>query len=101
LQKYQLNTAPEPGGMCAKIMTDSWWATGLKNHIDALAPFVPVFAYQSNDPNAPESHVHSLFSKMGAAHDSDLAYLFQWDNFSGRQPKFSPEQQTLAARPAM
>jgi para-nitrobenzyl esterase len=96
LQKYELNTAPGPSGVCAKIITDSWWAAGLQNNIDALAQFVPVFAYQSNDANAPDSHVHARYEKIGAAHESDLAYLFQWDDFSGRQPEFTPEQQMLA-----
>ena len=77
-------------------MTDFLFATGEENDRDALAKFVPVFAYRSYDPNAPESHVHALYSKIGAGHDSDLAYLFQWDDFSGKKPEFTPEQQTLA-----
>jgi para-nitrobenzyl esterase len=97
MQKYELKTAPEPGGVCAKIVTDSLFATGEDNDREALAQFVPVFGYRSYDPNAPESHVHALYSKIGAGHDSDLAYLFQWDDFSGRQPEFTPEQQTLAS----
>ena len=59
--------------------------------------FVPVFSYQSYDPNAPESHVHALYTKIGAGHDSDLIYLFQWDDFAGNEPEFTQEQQKLAA----
>ena len=38
-----------------------------KKAIDALAKHVPVFAYRSYDPNAPESHVHALYSKSEQA----------------------------------
>ena len=96
MQEYGLDTAPEPNDAVAKAVTDFLFATGEENDRDALAKHVPVFAYRSYDPNAPESHVHALYSKIGAGHDSDLAYLFQWDDFSGRKPEFTPEQQTLA-----
>ena len=96
MQEYALNTAPEPNGVCAKALTDVLFATGEENDRDALGQFVPVFAYRSYDPNAPESHVHALYSKIGAGHNSDLSYLFQWDDFSGRKPEFTPEQQSLA-----
>ena len=96
MQEYAFDAAPEPNGVCAKIMTDFLFATGEENDRDALAQFVPVFAYRSYDPNAPESHVHALYSKIGAGHDFDLAYLFQWDDFAGKKPEFTPEQETLA-----
>jgi para-nitrobenzyl esterase len=70
MQEYALNTAPEPNGVCAKALTDVLFATGEENDRDALGQFVPVFAYRSCDPNAPESHVHALYSKIGAGHDS-------------------------------
>ena len=69
MQEYALNTAPEPNGVCAKALTDVLFATGEENDRDALGQFVPVFAYRSYDPNAPESHVHALYSKIGAGHD--------------------------------
>ena len=96
MQEYGLDTAPEPNDAVAKAVTDFLFATGEENDRDALAKHVPVFAYRSYDPNAPESHVHALYSKIGAGHDSDLAYLFQWDDFAGKKPQFTPEQQTLA-----
>ena len=40
--------------------------------------------------------MHALYTKIGSGHDSDLPYLFQWDDFEGQQPTFTPEQQALA-----
>ena len=51
-------TTPDPGGVVAAMFTDFLFASGLSNDADALAKFVPVDADRSNDPNAPESHVH-------------------------------------------
>ena len=69
LKEYAFDTAAEPNDVCAKTMTDCLFATGEENDRDALAKHVPVFAYRSYDPNAPESHVHALYSKIGAGHD--------------------------------
>ena len=56
MQEYGLDTAPEPNDAVAKTVTDFLFATGEENDRDALAKHVPVFAYRSYDPNAPESH---------------------------------------------
>lgn len=98
MQEYALDTAAVPNDVVTQAVTDFLFAAGQENDRDALQRFVPVFAYRSFDPNAPESHVHALYSKIGAGHDSDLAYLFQWDDFAGKKPEFAPEQQTLAVQ---
>jgi para-nitrobenzyl esterase len=98
MQEYALDTAAVPNDVVTQAVTDFLFAAGQENDRDALQRFVPVFAYRSFDPNAPESHVHALYSKIGAGHDSDLAYLFQWDDFAGKKPEFTPEQQTLAVQ---
>ncbi len=96
IHEYAIGSAVEPFGPICASLTDALFAIGLSDDCDALSDLVSVFRYQSFDPNAPESHVHALYTKIGAGHDSDLPYLFQWDDFEGQQPTFTPEQQALA-----
>jgi len=94
--KYPERDFATPGDGMAQVIVDSLFATGLNNNRDVLSQYVPVYGYQFCDPNAAESHVHALYSKVGCAHDSDLPYLFQWDDFTGKKPAHTPEQQALA-----
>jgi para-nitrobenzyl esterase len=94
--QYPQSEFATPGDRLAQGITDSQFAAGENNDRDALSGEVPVYGYQSCDPNAPESHIHARYSKIGCGHDSDLAYLFQWDDFSGRKPDFNTEQRALA-----
>jgi para-nitrobenzyl esterase len=80
------------------ILSDSAFAAGENRDRIALAKRAPVYAYEFCDVNSPESHVKAQFSSIGCGHDSDLAYIFQWDDFEGRQPSFSAEQWVLAKR---
>ena len=64
----------------------------------ALARKTTVYSYQDCDQDAPESHVHAQFSTIGAGHDSDLAELFQWDDFTSEPPRLSAEQQRYAVQ---
>jgi len=96
VMRYKYSGAATPGGQMSQIVVDALFATGENQDRDALAEYVPVYGYQSCDEKAPESHVHALYSSIGCGHDSDLAYLFQWDDFTGRQPEFTTEQHALA-----
>ena len=95
MQEYGLDTAPEPNDAVAKTVTDFLFATGEENDRDALAKHVPVFAYRSYDPNAPESHRVRFIPK------SEQATTPIWRTCSSGmtsrdKPEFTPEQQTLA-----
>lgn len=96
LTTYPAGAFAGPGDRFAQIVVDGLFAAGEERDRLALAEHVPVFAYQSCDPRAPESHVQAKFSRMGCAHDSDLTYLFQWDDFTGEPPNFTDEQKALA-----
>ena len=93
---YPLGNYASPGDQEAAVLTDALFAAGETEDQDALSLYVPVYGYQVCDPNAPESHIHALHSTIGCGHDSDLAYLFQWDDFSGEQPAFTADQWSLA-----
>jgi para-nitrobenzyl esterase len=57
---------------------------------------VPVYAYEFNDENAPEPFLPPVGFSYGAAHASELPYLFSQAAVP-RPGSFSPAQQQLAA----
>jgi len=85
-----------PGDRMAHVITDALFAEGLTRDRAALAVQTPVYGYETCDADAAPSHVEPLRSKLGCAHDSDLSYLFQWDDFSGEVPKLTEDQLVLA-----
>jgi para-nitrobenzyl esterase len=95
-QAYAPTRFATPRARFDAIMVDALFAHGETADRAALAPFQSVYGYSFADPNAPESHVHSRFGAIGSGHDSDLSYLFQWDDFAGRRPSLSANQQELA-----
>jgi len=96
LLKYPPGNYPDPGNGMAEVITDALFAAGLHYHREALSRHVPVYGYRSCDPEAPESHVHAEYSNLGCAHDSDLSFLFQWDDHTSAVPDLTPEQRTLS-----
>jgi para-nitrobenzyl esterase len=97
-REYGLDSTPDIGSTIADILVDSTWVTGLEKCRAALARETTVYSYQTFDPDAPESHVHARFSKIGAGHDSDLPELWQWDDFLGEPPTLTAEQQRYAVQ---
>lgn len=95
-REYPASAFPTVGARLSQIIVDAQFAAGEQADRAALARFVPVYGYQSCDETAPESHVHAGFSSIGCGHDSDLTYLFQWDDSAHRAPTFTPQQQALA-----
>ena len=66
MREYAISMASEPFGPLCSSLTDALFVTGLSADCDALAKLVPLFRYQTYDPNTPESHVHALYTKIGA-----------------------------------
>jgi para-nitrobenzyl esterase len=62
----------------------------------SLSKYVPVHAYEFNDENAPERYLPPVGFPYGAAHESEVQYLFSLRNapFPG---VLTPPQQDLAA----
>jgi para-nitrobenzyl esterase len=67
---------PEPGLALSAVGTDAGFACpALK--LDKLAStFVPTFAYEFNDDNAPQRYLPPVSFPYGAAHASEIQYLF-------------------------
>jgi para-nitrobenzyl esterase len=72
--------------------------------VDELtSPFVPTFAYEFNDENAPENFLPPVSFPYGAPHASDIQYIFPFPNPSGQglnlpQTPLTADQQKLSDR---
>ena len=72
-------TPPGPSIALGAVGTDGIFACNSRTAIRQMANFVPVFAYEFNDENAPELYLPpDTVSGMpyGAAHASELQYIF-------------------------
>jgi para-nitrobenzyl esterase len=74
--QYPLSAYPSPALALSAVGTDAGFACpALK--LDKLAStFVPTFAYEFNDDNAPQRYLPPVSFPYGAAHASELQYLF-------------------------
>jgi para-nitrobenzyl esterase len=85
-----------PGLSFGGIITDSFVACSGSTMRDRLAAHVPTYGYEFNDPNAGRVEIKARFIRLGAAHDSELPYLFQVNPDTQRTPKFTRRQKRLA-----
>jgi para-nitrobenzyl esterase len=74
--QYPLSAYPSPAVALSAVGTDALFACpALK--LDTLASkFVPTFAYEFNDDNAPQRYLPPVSFPYGAAHASEIQYLF-------------------------
>ncbi len=77
---YPLANFPDPATQpqltVGAIGTDAIFACNSRTSIRRLAKFVPVFAYEFNDANAPQLFLPPATFPYGAAHASEIQYLF-------------------------
>ena len=76
LAQYPLGAYVNADEALAAIETDSSFACTARLVDQALASYVPVFAYEFKDETAPEIFLPSVSFPYGAAHESQLQYLF-------------------------
>lgn len=76
------------------IATDAIFACPGRRAARSMSQFVPTYAYEFNDRNAPDVFLDEPVD--GAYHASELAYLFDSPLRGGHAP-FDPDQETLAA----
>ena len=55
----------------------------------ALSNYVPVFAYEFNDENAPEIFLPPVSYPYGAAHESELQYFFPAEDLTHMRDRLS------------
>jgi para-nitrobenzyl esterase len=74
--QYPLSSYTNADEALAAIQTDSSFACPARLADQALSRFVPVFAYEFNDEDAPEIFLPAVSYPYGAAHGSELQYFF-------------------------
>jgi para-nitrobenzyl esterase len=77
------------------IGTDALFACPGRRAAQSLSKFVPTFAYEFNDPNAPQLFVGPASFPYLAYHGSEVQYLFDIPNQTGAAA-LNTDQQTLA-----
>jgi len=92
--QYPLASFPSADIAFAAAGTDAVFACPALSADISLAKFVPVFAYEFNDENAPELFLPPVSFPYGAAHASELQYLF--DVRASFSVPLSTAQQELA-----
>jgi para-nitrobenzyl esterase len=73
--------AAAPGEAVAAIITDSLFACTARTADQLLAKYVPVWAFEFQDTNAPELFNLPTVFPYGAAHASELQFIFNPDGF--------------------
>jgi para-nitrobenzyl esterase len=97
-QEYPRADYPSAAAAWSAIYTDRTWTCPQREATDALAG--PVFTYEFADPTAPP-YIPVLPGSVepGAAHASELAYLFDLDgkpiDIQGNPLPLTPEQRAL------
>ena len=88
--------AGQGGNITIAVGTDAIFACHALTAEESLARYVPTFAYEFNDENAPELFLPPAGFPYGAAHASELPYLFNPTTVQ-HPAGFSAAQQQLAA----
>ena len=85
----------------AAIETDASFACPARLADQALSFYVPVFAYEFNDENAPEIFLPPVSYPYGAAHESELQYFFPAEDLAhlpGPPPQLRAGQRELSEK---
>ena len=76
LAAYPLGRFSSPSLAWATVVTDSRFSCPARVADAMLSAQVPTFAYEFNDPNAPEFIVRDPVMPLGAFHAAELGFLF-------------------------
>ena len=74
--QYPLSAYPSPSVAFSALDTDAIFACPALNVDQWTSKYVPTFAYEFNDENAPERFLPPVSFPYGAAHESEPQYLF-------------------------
>jgi para-nitrobenzyl esterase len=94
--KYPLAAYPSPSAALGAVGTDAIFACPALTIDQSVSRFVPTFAYEFNDENAPELFLPPVSFPYGAAHASEIQYLFGLPT-AAFPMALSAQQQQLAA----
>jgi para-nitrobenzyl esterase len=74
--QYALSAYPSPAIALSAVGTDAIFACPAFELDKLVSRFVPTFAYEFNDDNAPQRYLPPVSFPYGAAHASEIQYLF-------------------------
>jgi len=94
--QYPLSRYPSPPVALGAVGTDAIFACHALVAEESLARYVPTYAYEFNDENAPELLLPPVGFPYGAAHASELQYLFS-QTAVPHPASLTPAQLQLAA----
>lgn len=92
---YPLSGYSSPSVALGTLGTDAIFACTGRTAIQLLSEYVPTFAYEFNDPNAPQNFLPPLSFPDGAYHASEVQYLFDTEP-DIPSPGLDEDQQELA-----
>jgi para-nitrobenzyl esterase len=100
-KQYPLSAYPSAPVAFSALDTDQNFACPALQMDQWTSKYVPTFAYEFNDENAPERYlsptqIYYANFPFGAAHESELQYLFGLPT-AGVPATLSPQQQQLAS----
>lgn len=76
LNEYPLSNYSSPSLALGALATDAVFACNRHAATDALSHYVPTYVYEFNDATAPQRYLPPASFPYGAAHESELQYLF-------------------------
>ncbi len=92
---YPLSSYPSPAVALAAVQTDASFACLAMTVDTSTSKYVPTYAYEFADQNAPERYEPPVSFPYGAAHESEVQYLFDLSN-TPYPGVLSPQQEALA-----
>ncbi len=78
--RYPLSRYASPALAFAAVGTDDSFACDAMTADQSLSKYVRTYSYEFNDENAPERYEPPVGFPYGAAHESEVQYLFQLAN---------------------
>jgi para-nitrobenzyl esterase len=94
--KYPLSAYSSPAVALGAVGTDAIFACPAVSAELSLSQYVPTYAYEFNDENAPMRFLPNVGFPYGAYHAAELQYLFTLSS-TPLPGTFTPAQQELAA----
>ena len=95
--EYPVTNYTQPVLALAAVITDQVFACTARQVDRWASPFVPVYAYEFNDENAPEPFLPPTSYNFGAAHASEIQFLFETRKLPGTPPLTADEVQLSQA----
>ena len=95
--QYPLSAYPSPSVALGAVGTDAIFACPALTIDESVSRFVPTFGYEFNDENAPELFLPPVGFPYGAAHASEIQYLFGLPTAAFPQALTAPQQQLAAS----